>query len=262
MKLNKLSAWGFLILLLASGVSCKKALNNINDYYPQVTMASAILQPDSSVIVKASLVADGAAPVDYYGFCCGTSPKPSMSSRQFYFTPSGPNFTATYRGLSPDSTYYFTAWATNSYGYVYSKSIAIVPPPIPPVTPPCTIAQNYVDLGNGPDTYTVVSKVNSGGGQWTFNATTASGATVNFTFGSALATGIYTTNGGFSPGVKQMIFNYTSGSISASCNGGSAVYVNQLSPGVYDMTICNESCWDNSMTFQYQVKMHMKIPSP
>jgi hypothetical protein len=262
--MRKTVYWSLLMLVLMTGGSCKKALNNIADYYPKVKLVSAVVQADSSVLVTATKLSDGAAPIDYIGFCCGTTPKPNMLSRQIIITSGNPTFSASFKGLNIDSTYHFNAWATNSYGYSYSNTITIQGYVAPPVTVPCSYTENYVDLGlgAGTDIFQSVGNPFNLSGQWIFNATTATGTTISFIFGAALANGTYTLTGSNNPGPGQVNFSYSSGSISATSYGGSGtVYVNTLSPGVFDLSICSALCQDNSTNAFYTIKMRMKTPT-
>jgi hypothetical protein len=248
------------ILFLMTGISsCKKALKHVSDYYPQIKLNSATIQADGSVLVQGTKISDGAASVDNIGFCCGTAAKPNLVSRQIICTQNGSSFTASYVGLSVDSAYYFTAWATNTYGYVFSNTISLSGIQATPVVPPCSFVENYVDLGTGTDQFLTVGTPVYNSGGYTFTASTANGSSLNFTFGSAVGTGTYTTTSSTTPGPGQVYFYYYAGSISASTTNGGMVYVNRITPGVYDITICTATATDG--TSNYTVKMRMKTPT-
>ena len=75
--------------------------------------------------VTAVLIDDGGA-VSSKGFCYSTSENPTIDGPKVSgYTGEGNNFNATVSGLSPVTTYYVRAYATNSAGTSYSEQITV-----------------------------------------------------------------------------------------------------------------------------------------
>lgn len=238
--MNKLIAS---LIFIALAISCQKALKDVNDYFPVVNTISATVQPDGTVLVKGEIESEGAAPVEYFGFCCGTLEQPELLDRQLIAeTWDGQFFSATYTGFEPDSTYYFRAWATNDYGYVYSDIILPLANIIAaPVIAPCSVSLNTCAIGGGQPVaeYYTVSAPTASIGQWEITATTATGPVVNLIFGSSVTTGIYSTVNYNSPAAGQVFVSFYSGPITGSLNEGSKVYVNRIGTDIYEIAICD-----------------------
>ena len=88
---------------------------------------------DKSFLVNAVLADDGGG-VSSIGFCYSTSENPTVDNPKVSGTMgSGGNFYATVTGLSPVTTYYVRAYATNSAGTVYSDQIIVLTLALPTV---------------------------------------------------------------------------------------------------------------------------------
>lgn len=245
------------VILLASG-SCRKALPDVNDYFPEVRTVSATVQMDGTVLVEGEIISEGEAPVEYLGFCCGTMPQPELLNRQLISSSiSGTRFTAVYSGFSVDSTYYFRSWATNDYGYVYGSVVSLDSIIATPVAPPCTLTMNTVNIGgaNPTHTYYQVTQPVEYMGEWDFDAETGSGPSVHFKFGSGITTGIYTTTINTNPGSGEVYVTFVDGLIYGGLNSGTSVYVNTIGPGTYDISICNAPWVYNSSTFYFKTRL-------
>src|SRR5665213_1062166 len=191
-------------VLLVTG-SCKKALPDVNDYFPKIKTVSATIQTNGSVLLQGEIASEGASPIEYIGFCFATNNAPNMASNQIIVTTvSNSKFSATYPGsdFNIDSVYYFRSWATNHYGYVYGNTLSLDSIVAGHVTAPCTNTMNTVNEGGGQPTatYSTIGTPVNNIGYWEFTAQTYSGPSVNFSFGSILTTGIYTTTINTSPG--------------------------------------------------------------
>lgn len=234
----KYIALGFLVLL--TGSSCRKVLKDVNDYFPKITTVSATIQADGTVLVVGEIESEGADPIRYLGFGCSTDAQPDMLDRQVIAEYTDGKFTAVYSGFDVDSVYYFRSWAANGFGYSYGNILSLGHILASPVDPPCTLSPNTVTIGGGQPTaayYTVSGPTNSTG-NWEITAATLSGPTVDLLFGSALTTGIYSTVDHTSPGPGEVFVSFYSGFISGSLTAGSNVYVNTISPGKYEITVC------------------------
>lgn len=246
-----LATIGTLLLLF----SCRKALNNVNDYFPKVKTVSAVVQADGSVTVTAEVESIGLANnsvMDQVGFCVGTNSEPKMLDKQRISTLNGNTFSINYpvTEFSVDSSYYFRSWATNNYGYSYGTIIRVDSIIATPVTPPCTLTLNSVNIGGGNPTYSYYS-VTAPDTYNYFSAATGSGPTVNFQFGSALTTGVFITTTDPSPTFGQANVSFYSGFISGTLSNGSNVYVNKLNATTFEVTICSAPWIYSSSTFYF-----------
>jgi hypothetical protein len=243
-----------LAMFFVSG-SCRKALNNVNDYFPKIKTVSAVIQTDGSVKIIGDVQSIGMAKnsvMDQVGFCVSTSAEPKMLDNQLIATLDGSTFTKNYpvTMFSVDSVYYFRSWATNNYGYVYGDIIRVDSIIATPVIAPCTLASNSVNIGGGNPTY-YYSTVGAPDTYYYFSASTGSGPSVNFQFGSPLTTGVFHTTTNTSPSFGEVFVSFYSGFISGALADGSNVYVNMISASTYEITICSAPWTYSSSTFYF-----------
>lgn len=253
--MKKILLYTTAIALLTLNNSCRKALKDVNDYFPKVKTVSAVVELDGTVTLTAEIESKGEAKnavIENVGFCVSTNAEPKMLEGQVISSTDGTTFTATMpvTQFSVDSTYYFRSWATNNYGYAYGDIIALDSIIATPVTAPCTLPNYSVNMGGGtgtfyyynitaPDTYNY------------FSAATSSGPTVNFQFGSALTTGVFHTTTDPSPLSGEVYVSFYSGFISGALANGSNVYVNRLSATSHEITICAAPWTYSSSTFYF-----------
>lgn len=241
-------------VVLLSG--CKKALKDPNEYYPTVKTVKAEVLPNGSVLVEGEIVAEGESPIQHVGFCCKASSNPSVMDGQIIATLSGNHFSATYFGLQPDSTYYFKAWAANEIGYALGESIVLDSVIGVPQNPPCNLPAQFADIGTiGSHQIYMVGAPQQGNGDWMFQASSGTGLTLNFRFGSALTTGIYTTSGTSNPGNGQVQIDFIENSISGTLLSGHNVYVTQINPNLHEITICDAPWNYNSSTIYFDARL-------
>lgn len=242
MKKNNLLIYLLFVLSITLISSCKKALKNMDDYYPKVSIVSAEIQTDGSVLVTGKIDSEGDASIERLGFCCNTKPNPTLTDRQIISEINGSTFTAIYKGLDEDSVYYFRTWATNSYGYKYGTETSLGNIIAAPVIPACTLPISYLNngTGNGSTSYYYVSVPTNSWQFWEFSASPQSGNALNFKFGSAITTGIYTTENDYNPQSGNVFVSFQVGWLgSFSLESGSKVYVNTIGQDTFDITICN-----------------------
>ena len=225
------------LAILYSG--CKKALLEVEDYFPKVRTETVTANPDGSVTVTGVIVSQGASPVDVAGFCSSGSPLPIMTDNQAIAQVSGDHFSVTYSGLAPYTTYYFRSWATNEHGYSYGDPLRIDSVMAVPVTPPFTPEMNTISPGGGlqEDYYYPLQAMEQNPGVYELRAQ-GGYISMRYYFGTPLQTGVYTTQNSVNPGPGQMKLVFYSGTITAGLNNGSPVYVNQLTPTSWEVTIC------------------------
>jgi hypothetical protein len=246
-----------MVVAVFAASSCHKALKNVEDYFPKVKTVSATVQTDGSVLVKGEVESTGNTEIEYAGACFSLNSDPKMDEHQLMANSSG-SFSVVFPAdmFVTDSTYYFRAWAANGNGYAVGSVIKLQGIIAASVTPPCSQTMNTVNIGGGQPTatyYSVTSPTESLG-HYSFTGTSSGGPTVHFEFGSAITTGIYTTSNG-SPGAGQVYVDFYSGFTSGALNSGSSVYVNTVSPGVYDITICNAPWIYSSSTFYFDTRL-------
>ena len=96
----------------------------------QATLTTAFysITPTSAYIVG-SITADGGASVSSRGFVYGTSSNPTLSNTVLYKGSGGGAFNGTLTGLTPNTTYYVRAYATNSSGTGYGNEVTFQTPP-------------------------------------------------------------------------------------------------------------------------------------
>jgi hypothetical protein len=240
----------FALLLSIAFTGCKKALSDVKDYYPEVRTASVSVNTDGSVTVAGEIVSEGDAPLDYAGACVSTSPVPTMEDGQVISAVAGDRFTATYTAFDPYTRYYFRTWAINKYGYSYGNVIALDSIAAQPVNAPCSLAVNSIDLGSGfpTETYSVVNAPEGYLGVYSFTAY-SNANNMTYRFGGALHTGIYTTTQYNDPSPGEVRVSFFSGFINASLSAGTPVYVTQLSPDSWAITICQAPWAYNANTY-------------
>lgn len=100
---------------------------------PEVyTYAVAYNSNNNTVNGKGFIISEGDSPVTGCGFCWGTTPDVEIGNNPNVVYSSGPNssgiFTAAFSNLSPGTTYYVRAFATNGFGTGYGSPKQLVIP--------------------------------------------------------------------------------------------------------------------------------------
>ena len=90
---------------------------------PTVTTTSASNITDSSATTGGNVTADGGATVTVRGLCYGTSQNPTVSGTHTTDGTGTGAFTSNLTGLTPGTTYYVRAYATNAVGTSYGNQI-------------------------------------------------------------------------------------------------------------------------------------------
>ncbi len=103
---------------------------------PTVTTSAVSGITPTGATSGGNVTADGNSPVTARGICWSTSPNPSLANN---VTDNGTGlgtFISTINGLTPSTTYYIRAYATNSVGTAYGNAISFTTaaPPCNPVT--------------------------------------------------------------------------------------------------------------------------------
>ena len=120
------------------GYSVRPVKSRVGIETPCVT-ASVVEFTDITAIIK-TYATDGGAELTERGFYWGTNPNPSETDNKFVLENTVGNNTNTLVNLTPNTTYYVKAYATNSEGTSYSEVVSFT-----------TLAESayneYVDLG-------------------------------------------------------------------------------------------------------------------
>ncbi len=238
--------------------SCVKAKKHVEDYFVKVKTVSADVQDDGSVLVTAEIESDGGAKAENIGFSCGTSENHALTCRQVDGNLNGTIFTGVIDGLDADSTYYFRAFATNAYGYSRGNSIALSNIKPTPVVATCTFVTGFLDLdGFPPETNLSFPNLSNSLGIYYSNGGT-SFTNVEVRFFGVPKTKVYTSEFSYDPsGPSYVSVHFNRSTISGSLAGGVPVYVNEISPGVFDVYICSGSWTYSSTTFYF--KSHFTV---
>jgi hypothetical protein len=95
---------------------------------PQIASASVFYIASNAISASLTLISTGSATIISGGFLVGTNATPTTSS---YFAratasaapPTGSAISASIKGLSAGTTYYYRGYASNAYGTVYTDSV-------------------------------------------------------------------------------------------------------------------------------------------
>jgi hypothetical protein len=238
--------------------ACEKPLPDARAYYPTVITESVTPQPDGSVVAVGRISDQGHTAIVAAGFCVNTNPLPEMLDAQALANVDGDRFRVVYDGFSSTGTYYFRAWATNESGYSYGDVLSLTDIQAQPVVPPCTPPLGQASPGGGlmTQSYYPISAPTESMGDWVFEANT-SAHFFDYRFGSALGTGIYTTTTSMSPAPGTVYISFVSGFTSGVLQAGHEVYVNELTPTSWQITIC-QAPWGSG---PYYLTTKFNVPS-
>lgn len=230
------------LILLATVVilySCSKYEKNVEDYYPKVTITSAILQKDGSVVVTGAVNSEGASKIMYRGFCADTISDPKMITNQIVINSSDSSFTARFSSLLKSNRYYFKAWAANSYGYTIGNgeimidSVFIAPPEVPCTLPLDTFTViNSSTISESVISQSVVDNVD-------LNIITTGSHKIVIDFKKRPVTGVYTVweNQSYDDNVIIWVDNHM-------VDNGAKLYVTDLGNKAYEFSICSMNYYD------------------
>jgi hypothetical protein len=101
---------------------------------PTVTGKPVVSITPTSAVSGGDVTSGGGAPVTARGVCWSTSPRPTISDN---FTLNGTGigtFTSSITGLTPNTTYYLRAYATNAAGTAYSDQFTFTTPYHPTIS--------------------------------------------------------------------------------------------------------------------------------
>lgn len=112
--------WFFLIA--SSLLSCKKEPSSTIATIPSVSTTSVSSITSTSAISGGSIIYEGDASITAKGVCYSTVANPTLSNNIVSAGIGSASFTCNLTGLTPNTTYYLRAYATNSAGTAYGNN--------------------------------------------------------------------------------------------------------------------------------------------
>ncbi len=132
---------GFLLTAGVLIVGCSK--RTYTDALPQVQFLSVVPYQSDSLIITGKVVSQGASSVENVGFAYDRQSSFSILKNQVLLNGTSSQFSAIILGYQ-DSTYYFKAFATNSFGYSESTVFKYTVPTAGGQSAPCNISNNTI----------------------------------------------------------------------------------------------------------------------
>jgi len=157
---------------------------------PSLTTTSASSITTTSAVSGGNITNDGGGSVTARGICYSTTTNPTTSNNIVANGSGTGTFTATLTGLTPGTTYYIRAYATNSAGTAYGTNLSFT------TTPVFTIGQSYqggiVFYIDGTGLHGLIAALSdqSAGASWGCSGTTINGTGTSVGIGSANTTAI------------------------------------------------------------------------
>lgn len=109
-----------------NSVTYSNELTQITNNTPTITTNAISLITSSTAISGGSIIGDGGATVTARGVCWSTNSNPTISLSTKTTNGSGTGtFTSSITGLTPNTTYYLRAYATNSLGTAYGNELML-----------------------------------------------------------------------------------------------------------------------------------------
>lgn len=115
MKINFTIISIFSLVVLFTFSSCKKP--------PLLTTVPITLITESSALSGGNVLDNGGADITSCGIVWGTSPYPTLSNNFLNDYTGASSYTINISGLTPSTTYYVRAYATNSAGTAYGNQV-------------------------------------------------------------------------------------------------------------------------------------------
>ena len=115
------------------GTSYGSALTFTTPDFPTVTTSAAGSVTTTHVTTGGDVTADGGAPITARGVCWGTTSTPTIADSLTVDSCGLGSFSSVITVLSPNTTYYIRAYATNIAGTAYGSAVSIKTPKYPSV---------------------------------------------------------------------------------------------------------------------------------
>lgn len=238
--------------LLVVHFSCKKAHPKVEDYFPKVQL-SVTENQDGSIFLKANITDEGSSQIEILGFCYSDSPDFDITSNQIAILDLS-NFTTTLPvGFDPNKTYYFKAFASNSYGSSESNIVEVSNIESEPVIANCIQTTNSYDanLAGVITSFDTAINVN---GEVVYNCFGTNNAELGFYFKTPPVTGIYKTTSNYTT-QGEVYISGTIGFNTFEVKPNASVYVNRLSNTQFSIEVCDAVIRVNNIDKPFKVKI-------
>ena len=106
--------------------SVRCVLGSVETTISTVTTAAVIGVLSTTAVCGGNVTSDGGATVTARGVCWSTTPNPTISDSHTSNGTGTGSFTSTLRELSPNTTYYVRAYATNGVGTAYGNEVTFI----------------------------------------------------------------------------------------------------------------------------------------
>ena len=129
---NILKTSAIVILLLGSIItlnSCQKEDDKVPTY-PVLTTGSLSGITQTSAVSGGNITSDGGSEVTARGVCWGTAQNPTIASEKTTEGTGVGTFISNLTDLTPNTTYYVRAYATNSIGTAYGNEVSFSTSPV------------------------------------------------------------------------------------------------------------------------------------
>lgn len=251
--------FSFILFLLFSVPflsSCEKFKED-----PKMQIVLKKINDDGTVSVTAEILS-GKKNVESVGFCLGKNSLPeadlnsNMHFNTIFSSVNNDKFSATIPANYFESYtgYYIRPYAVSNSKTVYGDQIYLENIHSPLTTPPCSPADNAINIGSitGTEHFTTVKMTPGQLSEYTIRASSNSHM-FTLEFQQKPRTGIYTT--GYTEGQKDVNIYFVSGFISGSASPGSPVYVNEVEKDKFEISFCGIPWKYGNSTFQMTSKM-------
>ncbi|MFM2292545.1 MAG: hypothetical protein RIS29_2358 [Bacteroidota bacterium] len=124
------------------------AVRCIKSSIPTITTTSITSLKSKSLISGGNVTDNGGETVTEYGICWSTNTAPTIANNKLSMGNGNGSYNGTITGLTPATTYYIRAYATNSIGTAYGNEISTTTLLIDPVVDADGNIYNTITLGN------------------------------------------------------------------------------------------------------------------
>jgi CubicO group peptidase (beta-lactamase class C family) len=126
MKSRKVFGLFSIILLLIATVSCSKDSNSggSETFLATLTTSTASSITNSTAISGGTISSDGGATVNQRGVCWSINHNPTIADNKTLDGTGVGTYSSTLTNLTPNTTYYIRAYATNSQGTAYGTEVS------------------------------------------------------------------------------------------------------------------------------------------
>jgi hypothetical protein len=255
----------FIIICALFLIGCDKdsPFKDYSDPYPKVQTLEAVPGEGDTIILAGECTSEGKFPLQYIGFYYDTDPNPKMD-RQEAFEPFIGKFGSKIGGLSPDSTYYYVAFAVNDLGYSKGdvKSFKVGKPT--PQVAPCTMPSNFVSLNGSESTLSYPFSEITNNDAVITTESYSSGIQLSLTFNeTSITSGKYVTSNysTLQLGAKNVLITVGNGFSETALISGQTVYVSDKGDGTVTISFCDLEYKLNNTTKTISAKIKSNKPN-